>query len=119
MSLLGETGMRTFITKMMIVNFGWKFFRTFCLRFNWRCHAWCLMDNHYHIVIERLKVIFRKACDNLMAFIHRSLIESMVGVGHVFQGRYKAILIEKDAYLLELSQYVVLNPVGGGVVIRQ
>ena len=37
-------------------------------------------------------------------------------VGHVFQGRYKAILVEKDPYLLELSRYVVLNPVRAGMV---
>ncbi len=42
----------------------------------------------------------------------------MLGVGHVFQGRYKAILVERDSHLLELARYVVLNPVRAGMVAR-
>jgi hypothetical protein len=48
-----------------------------------------------------------------MVFIVKSLIER---VGHVFQGRYKAILVEKDSYLLELARYIVLNPVRARMV---
>jgi putative transposase len=53
---------------------------------------------------------------NSMACIRRRRIAVTEGVGHLFQGRYKAILVDGDAYLLELTRYVVLNPVRAGMV---
>ena len=89
-----------------------------CERFNWRCHAYCLMDNHYHFVIETLEGNLSKGMRQLNGVYTQYFNRQYDRVGHVFQGRYKAILIEKETYLLELIRYVVLNPVRAKMVDR-
>jgi putative transposase len=84
------------------------------LRYNWLCHAYCLMDNHYHLLIEtpdgNLSVGMRQL-NGVYTQKHNWLHQKS---GHVFQGRFKAIVVEKESYLLELCRYVVLNPVRAG-----
>ena len=89
-----------------------------CKRFNWACHAWCQMSNHYHLVLETPEGNLSQGMRQLNGVYTQSVNRAHQRVGHVFQGRYKAILVEKDAYLLELSRYVVLNPVRAGMVKR-
>ncbi|VAW67600.1 hypothetical protein MNBD_GAMMA09-1820, partial [hydrothermal vent metagenome] len=91
-------------------------FSQVCSRFNWRCHAWCLMDNHYHILIETPESNLSQGMRQLNGVYTQRSNRKHSRVGHVFQGRYKAILVQKDEYLLELSRYVVLNPVRAGMV---
>jgi len=91
-------------------------FSQVCYRFNWRCHAWCLMDNHYHIVIETIEGNLSQGMRQLNGVFTQKTNRRHGRVGHVFQGRFKAILVQKDAYLLELSRYVVLNPIRAGMV---
>jgi len=87
-----------------------------CMRYNWRCHAYCLMTNHYHLVIETPDGNLSKGMRQLNG-VYTQLSNRKYGrVGHLFQGRYKAILVDADAYLLELTRYVVLNPVRAGMV---
>ena len=84
-------------------------------RFGWLCYAYCLMGNHYHLVIETLEGNLAKGMRHLNG-VYTQLSNRRHGrVGHLFQGRYKAILIDKDAYWLEVSRYVVLNPVRAGM----
>lgn len=84
-------------------------------RFAWLCYAYCLMGNHYHLVIETLEGNLAKGMRHLNG-VYTQLSNRRHGrVGHLFQGRYKAILIDKDAYWLEVSRYVVLNPVRAGM----
>ena len=85
-------------------------------RFGWVCYAYCLMGNHYHLVIETPKGNLCKGMRQLNGVFTQALNRRHGKVGHVFQGRYKAILIEKAAYWLEVSRYVVLNPVRAGIV---
>ncbi|MGG7056547.1 REP-associated tyrosine transposase, partial [Nitrosomonas sp. ANs5] len=87
-----------------------------CKRFNWVCHAYCLMDNHYHIVVETLEGNLSRGMRQLNGVYTQTFNRAHNRVGHVYQGRYKAILVEKESYLLELSRYVVLNPVRAGRV---
>ena len=80
-------------------------------RYNWICHAYCLMDNHYHLLIEtpdgNLSIGMRQ-----LNGVYTQLFNNLHGrTGHLFQGRYKSILIQKDSHLLEVCRYVVLNPV--------
>lgn len=85
-------------------------------RFNWRCHAYCLMDNHYHLMIETPEGNLSKGMRQLNG-VYTQLFNRRHGtVGHIFQGRFKAIVVEKDSYLLELCRYIVLNPVKAGMV---
>lgn len=87
-----------------------------CGRCNWICHAYCLMSNHYHMVVETVEGNLAKGMRQLNGVYTQTFNRRHRRVGHVFQGRYKAILVEKDSYLLELSRYVVLNPVRAGMV---
>ncbi len=85
-------------------------------RFNWLCHAYCLMDNHYHLLIETPEANLSRGMRQLNGVYTQSYNRRHKKTGHIFQGRYKAILVEKESYLLELSRYVVLNPVRAKIV---
>ncbi|MBI4654715.1 MAG: transposase [Nitrospirae bacterium] len=80
-------------------------------RYNWICHAYCLMDNHYHLVIETLDGNLSKGMRQLNGVYTQIFNKRHERVGHIFQGRYKAILIQKESHLLEVCRYVVLNPI--------
>jgi len=80
-------------------------------RFNWLCHAYCLMGNHYHLIIETPDGNLSLGMRQLNGIYTQKYNYLHGKTGHVFQGRYKAILVEKESYLLELCRYVVLNPV--------
>lgn len=80
-------------------------------RFNLLCHAYCLMGNHYHLILETPDGNLPRAMRQLNGVYTQIFNRRHCKCGHVLQGRYKAILIEKAAYLLEACRYVVLNPV--------
>ena len=80
-------------------------------RFHWICHAYCLMTNHYHLVVETPDANLSKAMRQLNGVFTQASNRRHHRSGHLFQGRFKAILVDRDAYLLELTRYVVLNPV--------
>jgi REP element-mobilizing transposase RayT len=82
-----------------------------CDRFNWVIHAFCLMHNHYHLLIETPDANLSKGMRQLNGVYTQKFNRKHNRVGHLFQGRYKSILVDKDNYLLELSRYIVLNPV--------
>jgi len=85
-------------------------------RYQWICHAYCLMDNHYHLLIETPEGNLSKGMRQLNGLYTQRFNRRHDRVGHIFQGRFKAILIERESYLLELCRYVVLNPVRTGTV---
>jgi len=85
-------------------------------RFGWICHAYCLMDNHYHLMIETPQANLSRGMRQLNGIYTQRFNLAHNRVGHVFQGRYKSIVVDKDAYLLELSRYIVRNPVAAGMV---
>lgn len=87
-----------------------------CRRFNWVCHAYCQMTNHYHLLVETLEGNLAQGMRQLNGVYTQFVNRTHGRVGHVFQGRYKSIMVEKDSYLLELARYVVLNPVRAGMV---
>jgi putative transposase len=79
-------------------------------------HTYCLMDTHYHLLLEtpsgNLSTIMQHINGAYTTYFNRKRERS----GHLFQGRYKAILVEADEYAMELSRYVHLNPVRAGIV---
>ncbi|MCB1734868.1 MAG: transposase [Gammaproteobacteria bacterium] len=85
-------------------------------RFNWICHAYCLMSNHYHLLIETPDANLSQGMRQLNGVFTQKSNRRHGRSGHLFQGRFKAILVDRDAYLLELCRYVVLNPVRAGMV---
>ena len=85
-------------------------------RYNWICHAYCLMDNHYHLLIETPDGNLALGMRQLNGVYTQLFNKARGRAGHLFQGRYKAILIQKDSHLLEVCRYVVLNPVRAKMV---
>src|SRR4051794_11921742 len=80
-------------------------------RFRIVVHAFCLMDNHFHLLIETPDANLSKTIRQLNGVFTQTFNRRHGKVGHVLQGRFKAILVDRDSYLLELCRYVVLNPV--------
>lgn len=86
-------------------------------RYRWLCHGYCLMDNHYHLLIETPEGNLSRGMRHLNGVYTQKWNWKYKKTGHIFQGRYKAIIVDKDAYLLELSRYIVLNPVRAHMVL--
>ena len=87
-------------------------------RYNWICHAYCLMANHYHLLIETPDGNLSLGMRQLNGVYTQLFNKGHSRTGHLFQGRYKGILIQKDSHLLEVCRYVVLNPVRARMVER-
>ncbi|HEY8023509.1 MAG TPA: transposase [Burkholderiaceae bacterium] len=80
-------------------------------RFNWICHAYCLMDNHYHLVVETLDGKLSIGMRQLNGIYTQNFNLRHRLDGPVMQGRFKAVLVERDGFLLEMCRHVVMNPV--------
>lgn len=81
-------------------------------------HVWCLLDNHYHLMLETPKGNLSQIMRHLNGAYTTYFNVKWQRAGHLFQGRYKAILVEADPYATELSRYIHLNPVRAGIVDR-
>jgi putative transposase len=79
-------------------------------------HVWCLMDNHYHLLVETPEGNLSQIMRHLNGAYTTYFNVKRKRAGHLFQGRYKAILVEADQYAAELSRYIHLNPVKAGIV---
>ncbi len=87
-------------------------------RFGYRVHAFCLMTNHVHLALQIGDIPLSRGMQNL-SFRHTRWINwREKRTGHLFQGRYKAVLVDGDSYLLELIRYIHLNPVRSGMVSK-
>jgi REP element-mobilizing transposase RayT len=85
-------------------------------RFEWRCHAYCQMTNHYHLFVETVHGNLSKGMRQLNGVYTQWSNRHHQRSGHLFQGRFKGILVDSDAYLQTLSRYIALNPVRAGMV---
>lgn len=85
-------------------------------RYNVLCHSYCLMDNHYHLLLETPDGNLSIGMRHLNGVYTQRFNKRHERRGHLFQGRYKALLIQKDSHLLEVCRYVVLNPLRAGIV---
>ena len=87
-------------------------------RFSCRIHAFCLMSNHVHLAVQVGEIPLSRFMQNV-SFRYTRYFNTRKGInGHLFQGRYKALLIDADNYLVELVRYLHLNPVRAGMVSR-
>lgn len=88
-------------------------------RYECRLFAYALMTNHVHLMLQTGS---HYSVSKIMQFLNTAYTTSINRrhhrVGHLFQGRYRSVLVDKDAYLLELSRYIHLNPVRAGLVSR-
>lgn len=87
-----------------------------CETYNWRCHAYCLMSNHYHLLVETPEANLSRGMRQLNGVYTQQFNRRNHRRGHVFQGRYRSILVDKESYLMELTRYIVLNPVRADMV---
>lgn len=83
---------------------------------NWKCYAYCLMNNHYHILIESSDGNTSRGMHHLNGVYAQYFNWKHDRTGHLFQGRFRAILVDRENYFLELCRYIVLNPVRAGIV---
>jgi putative transposase len=87
-------------------------------RFAWRLHAYVLMGNHYHLLLETPEPNLSRGMHRINSIYSQQFNKRHDRVGHLLQGRFHAILVEKERHLVELVRYVVLNPVRAGLVDR-
>ncbi len=86
------------------------------VRFDAVALAYCLMDNHYHLVIHTRRANLSKLMQQINGVYTQAYNRRHMKVGHLFQGRFKGILVDEHAYLLEVCRYVDLNPVRARMV---
>lgn len=82
----------------------------------WQIHAYVLMGNHYHLLMETPEPTLSRGMQRLNGSYTQKFNWRHQRVGHLFQGRFHSILVERESHLLELTRYVVLNPVRAGLV---
>jgi putative transposase len=80
-----------------------------------QCHAYCLMENHYHLLVETPRANLNDAMQRLNGTYAMRFNRHRARTGHVFQGRYGAKLVTDDAYALTVIQYIAANPVQAGI----
>ena len=85
-------------------------------RYNWLCHGYCLMDNHYHLLVETPDGNLVTGMRQLGGIYTQRFNRLHNRSGHLFQGRYKSIVVDKESYLQELCRYIVLNPFRAKIV---
>jgi REP element-mobilizing transposase RayT len=83
-------------------------------RFAWRCLAYCLMGNHYHLVVTTPEPNLARGMRQLNGVYAQSYNRRHGRVGHVFQDRYAAVMVQTDHHLFNLVGYVAMNPVEAG-----
>lgn len=86
--------------------------------YGYRLYAYCLLPNHFHLLLQPKKAELSTFMQTLMTAYSMYVNKKYGRAGHVFQGRFKSILVEKDTYLLEVLRYIHLNPVRAGLVDR-
>jgi putative transposase len=87
-----------------------------CERHHFVIHSFCQMTNHYHLMVETVEANLSQGMRHLNGLYSQYVNRRHSLVGHLFQGRYKAILVQKESYLSELARYVVLNPLRANIV---
>ena len=88
------------------------------LEFPFRLHAYCLMTNHYHLLLQTLENSLSKTMQYFKTLFAHSFNRKYGQVGHVFQGRFHSIPVQEDAYFTTVARYIHLNPVRAGIVKR-
>jgi len=86
------------------------------LRFGVSCRAYCLMPNHFHLLLEPRDFPLSRMMQQLNSAYSQLFNRRHDRVGHVLQGRFKALLVDRDGYFLQVLRYIVLNPVEAGLV---
>ncbi|MCM8799613.1 MAG: transposase [Candidatus Omnitrophica bacterium] len=112
----GNQKQKTFLEEVDFLNY-FKILRHYKKKYRFKLYAYCLMPNHVHLILE---VENSKNLSKIMQGINLSYTiyfnKKYQKVGHLWQGRYKSKIIQKDKYLIDCIEYVELNPVRSGLV---
>ncbi len=84
-------------------------------RFGHQIHAYCFMDNHVHLIIQVGEISLSKIMQNITFRYSQKINRRNKTVGHLFQGRFKAILVQDEKYFKQLLRYIHRNPVRAGM----
>ena len=87
-------------------------------KYGYVLHCYVLMNNHYHLILETPEANLSRVMHYINGSYTNYINIKRKRSGHLFQGRYKAILIDRDRYLLELSRYVHLNPIRAAIAAK-
>ena len=88
-------------------------------RHGWRCHAYCLMHNHYHLLVDTPRANLSEGMRHLNGCYAQDFHRRHGTVGHLFQGRFGATLVEKDeGHVFAVVRYIARNPVAAGICER-
>ena len=113
--LRGNAGQPVFFDDLDRFRF-YHFLQYVVEKFGCRVHGFCLMTNHIHLVLQTGNIPLSQIMQNLSLRYTKWINHAQSRTGHVFQGRYKALLLDADAYLMEIVRYIHLNPVRAGMV---
>lgn len=80
-------------------------------RYGWLCHSYCVLGNHYHLLVETPQPNLSAGMRQLNGVFTQRYNRSHQRCGHLFQARYKAVLVEAESHLLEVVRYIARNPV--------
>ena len=86
------------------------------IKYEWCCYAYCLMDNHYHLLVETPQTNLSEGMHMLLNYYCKRFNWKHGGVGHVIQGRFISPIVEREEHLMAVIRYTALNPVKGGLV---
>ena len=95
-----------------------RLLRDVCRRFLWRCHAFCLMDTHYHVLVAAGLGAVSAGCHRLNGLHAQRFNERHDRTGHLFGDRFYARVLESDAHLAAAVLYIRNNPVRAGICDR-
>ena len=87
-------------------------------RFDWRCHAYCLMTNHYHLLVETPQPNISRGMHVLNWRYAGGFNARHALAGHLFERRFHSAVVRSELHLYELARYIVLNPVRAGICVR-
>jgi len=87
------------------------------LKYRWTCHAYCLMENHYHLCVETPKANLSRGMQHLNGVFTQRTNGRHSQFGHIFHGRFKALIVEKERFFLDVCRHIVTNPVRGGLAV--
>lgn len=85
---------------------------------DWRCHSFCLMPNHYHLLLESSQAGLSRGMRHLNGAFAQRINRRYASTGHVFEGPYRIELIQSEAHLLEVCRYIPRNPIRANLVAR-